>query len=126
MALIDILQTNEQRKKIGISEERVAAIKKPLRQYVAFWRWYPDLFVDFLLTGGRPVYTSETGDKFYKNDRGQEVRITFSLFFYQRVFLRVGMRFKYVYAVYPRAQQCALTSLIAGTSCLRKPAAKPI
>ena len=29
-------------------EERVAAIMPIVRQYVAFWREYPDLFVDFL------------------------------------------------------------------------------
>ena len=32
-----------------------------------------------------------------------DVKLTFKLFFYQRVFLRVSMRYKYVYAVFPRA-----------------------
>lgn len=48
MALQDLLDINVKRKKIGLSEERVAAIKPELRKYIAFWREYPDLFVDFL------------------------------------------------------------------------------
>lgn len=36
MALKDLLQLNEKRKKIGISEERIDAIKPALRQYIAF------------------------------------------------------------------------------------------
>ena len=36
MALRDLLQLNEKRKKIGISEERIEAIKPQLRQYIAF------------------------------------------------------------------------------------------
>lgn len=88
MALQDLLNLSEakRRKKIGVSEERLAAVLSPLRQYVAFWRQYPDLFVDFMQTGGDS--TKET---------------SFKLFFYQRVFLRVAMRYKYVYAVFPRA-----------------------
>jgi hypothetical protein len=35
-------------KKIGISKERIEAIIPVMRQYVAFWREYPDLFVDFM------------------------------------------------------------------------------
>ena len=36
MALKDLLQLNDKRKKIGISEERIEAIKPHLRQYIAF------------------------------------------------------------------------------------------
>lgn len=36
MALKDLLQLNDKRKKIGISEERIDAIKPYLRQYIAF------------------------------------------------------------------------------------------
>ena len=83
--LLDLSHTKEQ-KKIGISEERIEAIKPVLRDYIAFWREYPDIFIDFMQTGGDP-------------DR----KLTFNLFFYQRVFLRIAMRYKYVYAVFPRA-----------------------
>ena len=54
-----------------------------MRQYVAFWREYPDLFIDFLLTCGNPQ--------------------NFKFYFYQRVFLRAAMRHQYMYAVFPRA-----------------------
>lgn len=88
MALQDLINLSQDKgqKKIGISPERIEAIKPQLRQYISFWREYPDLFVDFMQTGG---------------DETKE--LTFKLFFYQRVFLRAAMRFKYVYAVYPRA-----------------------
>lgn len=43
------------------------------------------MFIDFMQTGGNP-----------------EVKKMLELRFYQRVFLRVAARFKYVYAVYPR------------------------
>ena len=87
MALQELLNLSEtrQRKKIGLSPERVEAIKPALRQYISFWREYPDLFVDFMQTGGDP-----------------NKELTFHLFYYQRVFLRVAMRYKYVYAVFPR------------------------
>ena len=90
MALQDLmnLSLDKNQKKIGISQERIEEIKPQLRQYISFWREYPDLFVDFMQTGGDPE---------------KEKDLTFRLFFYQRVFLRAAMRFKYGYAVYPRA-----------------------
>jgi hypothetical protein len=48
MALSDLLDISKSHEKIGISEERIAAIKPVLRQYIAYWREYPDMFVDFL------------------------------------------------------------------------------
>ena len=86
MALQDLLDLSQSRNKIGFSPERIDAIKPQLRQYIAFWREYPDLFVDFLQTGGDP-------------DRKK----TLNFYFYQRIFLRIAMRYRYVYAVYPRA-----------------------
>ena len=88
MALQDLLDLSvkKQQQKIGLSEERIQAIIPEARKYISFWREYPDLFVDFMQTGGRT-----------------DVKLTFNLFFYQRVFLRVSMRYKYVYAVFPRA-----------------------
>ena len=38
MALQDLLDLSSKRKKIGISPERVEAIKPALRQYIAYWR----------------------------------------------------------------------------------------
>ena len=54
MALQDLLDLSQQRKKVGLSEERVNAIVPEARKYIAFWREYPDLIVDFLLTCGNP------------------------------------------------------------------------
>ena len=51
MALADLLNLSNKNKKIGLSEERVRAIIPAARQYIAFWREYPDIFVDFLQTG---------------------------------------------------------------------------
>lgn len=85
MALQDILNINSDTKKIGISEERLKPIMPVLRNYIAFWREYPDLFVDFLQTGG---------------DNTRETK--FHFFYYQRVFLRAVMRYQYVYMVFPR------------------------
>ena len=124
MALNDLLIIANNNKKIGISEERLNEIKKPLRKYFAFWRMYPDLFVDFMQTGGKSVYLNDKGQRCYQNDSGQEVKLTFSLFFYQRVFLRIGMRFKYVYAVFPRAySKSFLSVLIMMIRCILYPGA---
>ena len=97
MALQDLLNLSQDKgqKKIGISPERIEAIKPQLREYISFWREYPDLFVDFMQTGGDP-----------------NKELTFNLFFYQRVFLRAAMRFKYVYAVYPRAYSKSFLSVL--------------
>jgi hypothetical protein len=48
MALQDLLNISPTHKKIGISEERIEAIKPVMRQYIALWREYPDLMVDFM------------------------------------------------------------------------------
>ena len=87
MALQDLLNLNKNQKKIGLSEERVTAILPTVSKYVAFWREYPDLFVDFLVRGN----STEIKDGEFK------------FYFYQRVFLRTVMRYQYVYAVFPRA-----------------------
>lgn len=99
MALQDLmdLSLDKNQKKIGISPERIDAIKPQLREYISFWREYPDLFIDFMQTGGDPE---------------KEKDLTFRLFFYQRVFLRAAMRFKYVYAVYPRAYSKSFLSVL--------------
>lgn len=62
--------------KIGISKERFALIEPEMRKYIAFWREYPDMFIDFLQTGENGEIPQD-GLKFY---------------FYQRVFLRACLR----------------------------------
>ena len=82
MALQDLLDLSKKYNKVGLSEERINAIIPAARQYIAYWREYPDMFVDFLV-GDNPE--------------------NFHLYTYQRVFLRAVMRHRYSYATYPRA-----------------------
>ena len=103
MALQDLLNLSQNRKKIGLSEERIKAIIPAARQYISFWREYPDLFVDFM--------------------KGPDN--TFNLFFYQRVFMRAAMRHKYVYAVFPRAySKSFLAVMILMIRCILYPRCK--
>ena len=108
MALQDLLDLSASKKKIGLSEERVRAIMPIAREFIAFWREYPDLFVDFLQTGGDPSRKKEL-----------------NFFFYQRVFLRAAMRYKYVYMVFPRAYSKSFLSIIVlMCRCILYPGAK--
>ena len=108
MALADLLAVPSSRRKIGISEERINAIKPILRQYIAYWRDYPDMFVDFLQTGGDPDHPRQL-----------------VFYFYQRVFLRAAARHKYLYAVYPRAySKSFLTMMTLMIRCILYPGAK--
>lgn len=93
MALADFKAFSAKReiKKQGISKERVLAVLPIIRQYVAFWREYPDIFVEFLC-GENPH--------------------NFHLFFYQRVFLRAAMRHRYTYATFPRAYSKSFLSVL--------------
>ena len=91
MALKDLLNIATNSKKIGLSEERVNNIVPIAREYVAFWREYPDIFVEFLC--------GENKDKF-------------KLYFYQRVFLRAVMRHRYAYATFPRAYSKSFLSVL--------------
>jgi hypothetical protein len=82
MALADILSINVDKKlqKQGISEERLRECLPALREKIAFYREYPDLLVDDM--------------------KGPES--VFKFRFSQRVFLRIVMRHKYTYFVFPR------------------------
>ena len=109
MALQDLLDISSKRKKIGLSEERLEPLKDDLRKYIAYWREYPDMFIDFLQTGENGKIPDD-GLKFY---------------FYQRVFLRVAMRFKYVYMVFPRAYSKSFLSVLTlMIRCILYPRAK--
>ena len=98
MALQDLLNLSSNHRKVGLSEERIEAILPVVRQYIAFWREYPDIFVDFMVRGMAPEN---------KDDN------TFHFYFYQRVFLRAVMRHQYVYAVFPRAYSKSFLSVMA-------------
>ena len=52
MALKDLMNiATKGNKKVGLSEERIRAIVSVAREYISFWREYPDMFVDFLVRG---------------------------------------------------------------------------
>ena len=93
MALADLMELSlaKDQKKLGLSEERIKAQIPIVRQYVAYWREYPDMFVEFLC-GDNPE--------------------NFSLFFYQRLFLRAVMRHRYAYATFPRAYSKSFLSVL--------------
>lgn len=93
MALQDLMELSlsKDTKKQGLSEERVRAVLPTIREYIAFWREYPDIFVEFLC-GSNPE--------------------NFSLFFYQRIFLRAVMRHRYAYATFPRAYSKSFLSVL--------------
>lgn len=103
MALAQLLELSlsKETKKVGLSEERIMAQMPYLRQYIAFWREYPDIFVEFLC-GDNPQ--------------------NFQLFFYQRVFLRAVIRHRYAYATFPRAySKSFLSVLILMLRCILYP-----
>jgi hypothetical protein len=61
-----------------------------LRYLISFFREYPDLLVDYM--------------------KGPDS--TFKFFLYQRIFLRVVMRHRYVYATFPRAYSKSFLSMM--------------
>ena len=91
MSLQNLLDLSSSRnRKIGISEERIRASMSEIRNNIAFFREYPDLFVDF-------VKGPDSNFKFY---------------FYQRIFLRIVMRHRKVYATFPRAYSKSFLSMM--------------
>ena len=93
MSLKQLLQLSSDRqyKKQGISEQRLTQDMDKLRDLIAFFREYPDIFVDFI--------------------KGKDS--TFNFLFYQRIFLRIVMRHRYVYATFPRAYSKSFLSMMA-------------
>lgn len=85
MSLKSLMKTTTQMpktKKVEIDKNKV---KKNLDQYqkiIAYWRKYPDKFIDYLCS-----LNPENSFKFY---------------FFQRMYLRIVMRYKTVYAVFSR------------------------
>ena len=92
MALKELLELSLRHgsQKQGLSEERVNAQMDNLRNLISFYREYPDLLVDFM--------------------KGEDS--TFNFYFYQRIFIRVVMRHRYVYATFPRAYSKSFLSMM--------------
>ena len=93
MSLKSLLQLSSDRefRKQGLSEERLTKNLPKLRELIAYFREYPDIFVDFI--------------------KGKDS--TFNFFFYQRIFLRIVMRHRFVYATFPRAYSKSFLSMMA-------------
>ena len=91
MSLAHLLQLSDSHnKKQGLSQERVKSQLDNLRKLIAFYREYPDLLIDFM--------------------KGPDNN--FHFYFYQRIFLRVVMRHRYVYATFPRAYSKSFLSMM--------------
>ena len=92
MSLKNLLDLSESRNLIkqGLSEERLRNQVSSLRSLISFYREYPDYLVDFM--------------------KGPDS--TFNFYFYQRIFLRVVMRHRYVYATFPRAYSKSFLSMM--------------
>ena len=93
MSLQNLLDLSSSRNAIkqGISEERLRACMPELRKAIAFYRKYPDIFVDDI--------------------KGPDC--IFKFYTYQRVFLRIVMRHKWVYAVFPRAYSKSFLTMMS-------------
>lgn len=85
------LSSNKEYRKQGLSQERLSENIDNLRNLIAYFRQYPDIFVDFI--------------------KGKDS--TFNFLFYQRIFLRIVMRHRYVYATFPRAYSKSFLSMMA-------------
>ncbi len=84
MALNDMLQyTADKQAKETIDRKRIQEDSEKLQKLISFWRMYPDMFVDYLC--------SLNPDN------------TFHFYYYQRVYLRAVMRYKYIFCTFPRA-----------------------
>lgn len=92
MSLNQLLKLSSDRdhKKQGMSEERLKQDIEELRKIIAYFRQYPDVFVDFV--------------------KGKDS--TFQFLFYQRIFLRILMRHRYVFATFPRAYSKSFLSMM--------------
>ena len=92
MSLKTILDSSLSRDvdKLGLSIQRLSNQLDNLRKIISFYRQYPDLLVDFM--------------------KGPDS--TFNFYFYQRIFIRVVMRHRYVYATFPRAFSKSFLSMM--------------
>ena len=88
-SLLDLSESRDNQKQ-EVSEERIAAILPQLRQLISFFREYPDIYIDFI--------------------KGPDCN--FEFYFYQRIFLRIVMRHRYVYATFPRAFSKSFLSMM--------------
>ena len=102
-ALLDLSSPHKDNIKQGLSEERVKQHLSHLREMFAYFREYPDLFIDYLLHN----------NEYAPNEDNPYNPKNFHFYFYQRVFLRIVMRHRYVYATFPRAYSKSFLTMLA-------------
>ena len=104
MSLQDLMNLSSQTsRKQGLSEERLVNQMYNLRHMISFFREYPDYFVDFI----------------------KGPNSNFKFYFYQRIFIRVVMRHRYVYATFPRAySKSFLSMMVLMLRCIFYPGAE--
>lgn len=79
-------------KNVKITEDYILAHFNEIKDLMETYLNYPDLLLDIIT----PSYS------------------TFGLYFYQRIFLRACMRYRYIYCVAPRAFSKSFVSIMAG------------
>jgi len=104
MSLKNLLDISESRNSLkqGLSEERLREQLPHLRNLISFYREYPDYLVDAMLKNN----DYQNGESNPHNPNN------FHFYFYQRIFLRVVMRHRYVYATFPRAYSKSFLSMM--------------
>lgn len=93
MALADLLSTKKDTINIDVTEDILRRDLDRYRELIAYWRVYPDRFVDYLCS--------------------LDPNNTFHFYFYQRLTLRIIFRHKYSYAVFCRAYSKSFLSILS-------------
>lgn len=92
MSLANLLNKKEVQEKKTVNEDSILQHSDKLRELIAYWRVYPDRFVDYLCS--------------------LNPNNTFHFYFYQRLFLRAAIRHQYVYATFVRAWSKSFMSVL--------------
>ncbi len=87
---LDALQTKKKKATL-VTDEKIQENIHTIRQYLSFFRSYPDIFIDMISAPDCPV----------------------KLFFYQRMVLRIIMRYKYIFITFNRAFGKSFLSVMA-------------
>ena len=90
-------------KNVKLTEEYVEQNREEVTGMMEYFLNYPDVFLDMIT----PSYSN------------------FQLYFYQRIFLRAAIRYRYLYVVAPRAFSKSFLSILAGfLRCMFLPGSK--
>lgn len=81
-SLLHLSSEKSKNVKVEVDKEKIRKHLSDYQNIIAYWRWYPDKFVDYLCS-----LNPDNSFKFY---------------FFQRLYLRIVMRYKTVYATFSR------------------------